>query len=133
MNEAERIQKWRDEVTADFKAGKLIIENGWLVEVVDRHTCGTGPDGYYGAHEPGCGMIPVADLARQFIFLPLDPKPYYVEEADENSEGPESGAGRYSREAYVADSEQGEYGGTMYNLARFMPRAGYEQREEDYR
>lgn len=36
------------------------IENGWLVEVVNEHTCGTGPGGHYGAHEPGCGMVPVA-------------------------------------------------------------------------
>lgn len=25
---------------------------------VEGHTCGTGPEGYYGAHEPGCGSEP---------------------------------------------------------------------------
>lgn len=38
---------------------RLAIESGWLVEVVNHHTCGTGPNGYYGAHEPGCGSIPI--------------------------------------------------------------------------
>lgn len=38
------------------------LEGDWLVEVVNKHTCGTGPDGYYGAHEPGCGSIPVANI-----------------------------------------------------------------------
>lgn len=44
------------------------VENGWLVEVVNEHTCGTGEDGYYGAHEPGCGTLPIArieDLLHQ--------------------------------------------------------------------
>src|SRR5690606_235571 len=26
---------------------QLALVNGWLVEVVDEHTCGTGPEGYY--------------------------------------------------------------------------------------
>lgn len=65
--------------------------------------------------------------------LPLDPKPYYVIEADEKDEGPESGAGRYTRAAYVEDMNQGEYGGTMSNLARFLPRKGYEQDEACYK
>ena len=64
-NEREfREQAFREEITADFKAGKIAIENGWLVEVVDEHTCGTGEDGYYGQHEPGCGMVPIIDLWR---------------------------------------------------------------------
>lgn len=44
------------------------IENGWLVEVVNEHTCGTGRDGHYGAHEPGCGRVPIEridDLLRK--------------------------------------------------------------------
>lgn len=44
------------------------IDGGWLVEVVNEHTCGTAASGYYGAHEPGCGMVPVArvdDLLHQ--------------------------------------------------------------------
>lgn len=42
----------------------LEIEGDWLVEVVDEHTCGTGPNGHYGLHEPGCGTVPVAQLNR---------------------------------------------------------------------
>lgn len=38
------------------------IENGWLVEYVGHHTCGTGLSGYYGAHEPGCGLVPVSRI-----------------------------------------------------------------------
>lgn len=41
----------------------LSIMNGWLVEMVGKHTCGTGPDGHYGAHEPGCGYEPHLNLA----------------------------------------------------------------------
>lgn len=43
------------------------IDGEWLVEVVNEHTCGTARGGYYGAHEPGCGMVPVGkvdDLLR---------------------------------------------------------------------
>ena len=40
------------------------IEGHWLVEYVNEHTCGTGRDGYYGAHERGCGTVPVQDLAQ---------------------------------------------------------------------
>lgn len=43
------------------------IDSGWLVEVVNEHTCGTAAGGYYGAHEPGCGLVPIAkvdDLLR---------------------------------------------------------------------
>lgn len=38
------------------------IVNGWLVEIVDYHTCGTGPNGHYGTHEPGCGQIPIGKV-----------------------------------------------------------------------
>lgn len=41
---------------------EYVIENGWLCEVANEHTCGTAKDGYYGAHEPGCGLIPIADI-----------------------------------------------------------------------
>lgn len=56
-----REQQFRDEITEDYKAEKVGIENGWLVEYVDRNTCGTGEN---GAHEPGCGTVPIADLWR---------------------------------------------------------------------
>lgn len=42
----------------------LSIMNGWLVEMVGKHNCGTGPDGHYGAHEPGCGYEPHLNLAE---------------------------------------------------------------------
>lgn len=38
------------------------VESGWLVEVVNEHTCGTARDGHFGAHEPGCGLVPVATV-----------------------------------------------------------------------
>lgn len=38
------------------------IENGWLIEVTGEHTCGTGPDGHYGVHEPGCGTTPLISI-----------------------------------------------------------------------
>ncbi|UFU03463.1 hypothetical protein LQF12_02295 [Ruania suaedae] len=41
---------------------KLGVEGDWLVRYVNKHTCGTGPDGHYGHHEPGCGSIPVMSL-----------------------------------------------------------------------
>lgn len=55
-------REFREQITADFKAGKIGIENGWLFVVVDRHTCGTGEGGHYGAHEPGCGTEAIMDL-----------------------------------------------------------------------
>ena len=42
---------------------RLRIHGTWLASEVDEHTCGTGPDGYYGHHEPGCGLIPEVDLS----------------------------------------------------------------------
>lgn len=46
---------------------RFVIAGDMLCEDVGRHTCGTGPEGHYGAHEPGCGLEPVMsleDLAR---------------------------------------------------------------------
>lgn len=62
LEKTYRERLFRDEISADFKAGKIGIENGWLVEYVDGHTCGTGENGYYGQHEPGCGTVPIVDL-----------------------------------------------------------------------
>lgn len=42
---------------------RLRIEGTWLVQEVGRHTCGAGPGGHYGLHEPGCGLIPEVDLS----------------------------------------------------------------------
>lgn len=36
--------------------------DGWLVQDVGRHTCGTGPHGHFGAHEPGCGLEPIGPI-----------------------------------------------------------------------
>lgn len=33
-----------------------------VAEWTGEHTCGTGRDGYYGAHEPGCGWVPVGRI-----------------------------------------------------------------------
>lgn len=57
------------------KARELAIVNDWLVESVGEHTCGTGPEGHYGAHEPGCGYVPLVNLAE------LDGYPAQVDEA----------------------------------------------------
>lgn len=51
-----------EELDDDIRVGRLRIENGWLVEDVGEHTCGTGHDGHYGHHEPGCGTVPVTRL-----------------------------------------------------------------------
>lgn len=48
---------------SDLAGPRLRVEGHWLVQEVDRHTCGTGPGGHYGAHEPGCGLEPVLDLS----------------------------------------------------------------------
>lgn len=64
--------------------------------------------------------------------LPLDPKPFYVIEADEQDLGPESDAGRYSYADGVAEDAYGRET-TMAALARFLPRKGYEQERLRYR
>lgn len=46
----------------DREAPELVIDGGWLCEVANKHTCGTAASGYYGAHEPGCGLVPIADI-----------------------------------------------------------------------
>ena len=46
-----------------MSADAMRIEGTWLVEVVDEHTCGAGPGSGTGMHEPGCGLVPVVDLA----------------------------------------------------------------------
>lgn len=53
-----------DAATEAHDPKNLSIMNGWLVECVGEHTCGTGPDGYYGAHEPGCGYEPLVNLSE---------------------------------------------------------------------
>ena len=45
---------------ADVIAGvRFSLDYGVLVEWVDRCTCAVGPHGHFGAHERGCGSIPV--------------------------------------------------------------------------
>ena len=43
---------------------RLHVMGDWLVEETGKHTCGTGPDGHYGLHEPGCGYEPITPLAQ---------------------------------------------------------------------
>ncbi len=50
--------------TPEPSPSTFAIEGHWLVEHVNEHTCGTGKDGYYGAHEPGCGSVPLQDLSQ---------------------------------------------------------------------
>ena len=64
--------------------------------------------------------------------LPLDPKPFYVMEADEQDLGPESEAARYSYADGVAEDAYGRET-TVAALARFLPRKGYEQERLRYR
>lgn len=52
-----------DDEDTPAEPGRLRIEDGWLVREANHHTCGTGPDGYYGAHEPGCGLVPEVHLS----------------------------------------------------------------------
>lgn len=63
---AEEIQTYRDRLTADFKAGKLGIENGWLVEYNDPcpNPC-AGPE--YGC-PPSCRATPIMDLCDDVRF-----------------------------------------------------------------
>lgn len=49
------------------------VTNGWLFEYVDEHTCGTARDGHYGAHEPGCGQVPIARV--EDLLAAVTPKP----------------------------------------------------------
>lgn len=47
----------RDRIKAELgDPSRHYIMDGWLVIDTGRHTCGTGPGGHYGAHEPGCGL-----------------------------------------------------------------------------
>lgn len=39
------------------------IVGTWLAQVHNHCTCGVGPNGYYGAHENGCGLTPEVDLS----------------------------------------------------------------------
>lgn len=67
MSDYRRRNELAMELETRLQSGELVIENGWLVEVVDQHTCGTGEGGHYGAHEPGCGRVPVFDIAAAMV------------------------------------------------------------------
>lgn len=71
----ERVQQARDELQKSFDEGKVKIYNGWLIEEVGYHTCGTGEGGHYGAHEPMCGFVPIMDLFHDAVFVDVDPVP----------------------------------------------------------
>lgn len=77
------------ELETRLESGDLVIENGWLVEVENKHTCGTGENGHYGLHEPGCGRVPVFDIAAAMIrdqdeALAADGRAWGVPEQGEN-------------------------------------------------
>ena len=56
----EDARRVRDMIDAEFRAGRVIIDNGWLVEVSEGCTCGGTPMGCM----PGCGLEPLIDLVR---------------------------------------------------------------------
>lgn len=58
----------------------------------------------------------------------LDPKPYYVVETDEG----QPDGGRYTITEVDKSAGEGEWGGTLYNLAQWKPRPGYAQDRKDY-
>lgn len=58
----------------------------------------------------------------------LDPKPYYVEEAEEGQRD----GGRYTVAEVSESAGEGEWGGIIYGLAQWRPREGYSQNREDY-
>lgn len=63
---AEVIQTYRDRLTADFKAGKLGIENGCLPEYDGAcHSPCAGPE--YGC-PPSCLATPIMDLCADARF-----------------------------------------------------------------
>ncbi len=46
-----------------------VVAHGWFGQAVNYHTCGTGSSGHYGAHEPGCGFIPMVPVDRVLALL----------------------------------------------------------------
>lgn len=58
----ELLRSTQPRPSAEPASTRFLIEGDWLVEDVGHHTCGTGPDGHYGAHERGCGLEPLISL-----------------------------------------------------------------------
>jgi hypothetical protein len=50
------------------QAPGLVIENGWIAQVVDSCTCGNG-DAYPYGHQPGCGLEPIATVESALVAL----------------------------------------------------------------
>lgn len=61
-------QTKRDEFQKDVEAGKIRIENGWVVELVGYCTCAGGTVESNGMHENHCGMVPLQDLFHDAVF-----------------------------------------------------------------
>ena len=55
--------KLRASYQLDIDEGRIILENGWIIGLVDECTCSP----HYGAHEPGCGREPYAQLADLLV------------------------------------------------------------------
>ena len=69
---------------------RYTIEGRMLCEYVEHCTCGTGPGGYYGAHEPGCGLemlLPMEDVIAALDARPVSPVPAPTGERDPEREG----------------------------------------------
>jgi hypothetical protein len=70
-SQMQRIQQAANKAAADRAAAltepkdafaNISVYGDWIVEDTGEHTCGTGPSGYYGQHEPGCGLVPIMPL-----------------------------------------------------------------------
>lgn len=48
---------YSDVIRREADEGEITLDSGWLCEVHQSCTCGTG--GEHGQHEPGCGLVPI--------------------------------------------------------------------------
>ncbi len=98
-------QEFRDQITADFKAGEIGIENGWLVEYNDP--CPSPCAGVYGC-PPSCMATPIFDLWKE------------GQPADRAEQGTEEPEWEYGTRRSVTDGwERGDrYGDREYIDAR---------------
>lgn len=61
---------------------RYTVQGDYLCEYVDHCTCGMGRGGYYGAHEPGCGLEPVGPIAQLLAPQPTPSVPAGAEVAE---------------------------------------------------
>lgn len=51
-------------LTNEHKTPNMAIINDYLVAITNQCTCGVGSNGYFGAHENGCGSEPLVHLSE---------------------------------------------------------------------